>query len=171
MCLLRLLWNVIKVSSSSSSLWYNDRLQPKCCISAIFALFFLHILHQGPGPLLSLLILVLVTHWIPHSCPFIAPLVQSFSSESVSDYVLTIRCRFLQFYRQREAKRHHHLWRRWRLSSRRDTTVSDRCLRWGQLMWEISDQPICFFQSKGSHSICFSCKVTLLFCFLYLTCL
>lgn len=130
MCLMRLLWNVTKVSSSSSSLWYNDRLQPKCCISAIFALFFLHIPHQGPGPLFSLLILVLVAHWIAHSCPFIAPMVQSFSSESVSDCILTIRCLFFwQFYRQREAKRHHHLWRRWRLASRRDPTVSDRCLR------------------------------------------
>lgn len=32
-------------------------------------------------------------------------------------------CRF-QFYRQCEAERHHHLWRRWRLSSSWDTTVS-----------------------------------------------
>lgn len=78
MCLLRLLWSVIKVSSFSSSLWYDDRLQPKCCISAIVALFFLHIILQGPGSLLSLLILVLAAHWIPHSCPSIAPLSSRF---------------------------------------------------------------------------------------------
>lgn len=33
-------------------------------------------------------------------------------------------CHLFQFYRQREAERHHHLWRRWRLSSGWDTTVS-----------------------------------------------
>lgn len=33
-------------------------------------------------------------------------------------------CRLFQFYRQREAERRHHFWRRWRVSSGRDTIVS-----------------------------------------------